>query len=127
MVSGEGAVFPDPSLALVMKAGAIRLDSGDWLVNQHEYWHDLDPFVSDGTNTVLSILARSIDERIAGRNPATAWTVFNDYLTNARTNVFVRNPGCWASPLCSDGGIAIGCKAVLDRDFSTWFVGQIGH
>ena len=65
MVSGEGAVFPDPSLALVMKAGAIRLDSGDWLVNLHEYWHDLDPFVSDGTNTVLSILARSIDERIA--------------------------------------------------------------
>ena len=79
---------------------AVEDPDGDWLVNLHEYWHDLDPFVFDGTNTVLSILARSIDERIAGKNPATALTYFSNYPalgSNASTNALVPNPGCWAA------------------------------
>ena len=30
VVSGEGAVFPDPDKALVLLAGSVRLDVGDW-------------------------------------------------------------------------------------------------
>ena len=93
---------------------AFEDPDGDWLINLHEYWHDLDPFVLDGTNTVLSILARSIDDRIAGKNPATALPIYENYLANAMTNTFVKNASCWA----------------FDIDFSCaspWNSGDYGH
>lgn len=79
---------------------AVEDPDGDGLVNLHEYWHDFDPWVSDGTNTVLSILARSIDDRIAGKNPATALPYFSNYPalgSNSETNALVANSCCWAA------------------------------
>lgn len=87
---------------------------GDGLVNLHEYWHDYDPLVADGSNTVLSVIARSVDSRLAGKNPATAMPVYENYLANAATNVFIRNTNCWTH------GIDFSCA-------SPWNGGDYGH
>jgi hypothetical protein len=42
---------------------AFEDPDGDWLINLHEYWHDLDPFVLDGTNTELSVMTVLSPER----------------------------------------------------------------
>ena len=76
---------------------ALEDPDGDGLANLHEWWHGLEPFVADGSNTVISALVRSVDGRIAGKDPATALPVYVDYLANAATNAFVRNPDCWAA------------------------------
>lgn len=71
-----------------------RLDpDGDYLPNLQEYHHRLDPLMADGSNTVFAAASRSIDERIAGLNPATALPVFSNYPA-CGTNL-VRNAGCW--------------------------------
>ena len=75
---------------------------GDGLINLHEYWHDYDPWVADGSNTVLSILARSVDDRIAGKNPTNSLKFFSGYPGNTSggaTNALVANPSCWAADL----------------------------
>lgn len=53
-----------------------------------------DPEVPDGSNTVFSVASRSIDERIAGKNPTNALPVFLNYPA-CGTNL-VRNTDCWA-------------------------------
>ncbi len=73
---------------------------GDGLVNLHEYWHGYDPWVADGSNTVLSILSRSIDDRIAGKNPTNSLKYYSGYPGNTSggaTNALVSNPCCWAA------------------------------
>ena len=37
---------------------------GDGLINLHEYWADCDPLTQDGSNTVLSVMARSATENL---------------------------------------------------------------
>lgn len=74
----------------------------DGLVNLHEYWHDYDPFIPDGSNTVLSVLARSVDDRLVGKNPATALPFFSNYpaiSSGSTTNALVPNPDCWAAEI----------------------------
>ena len=61
----------------------------DGLINLHEYWTGCDPLTPDGSNTVLSILARSIDDRI------TTLKDINLFL-NYSTPPFERNTNCWA-------------------------------
>lgn len=98
-IDGDG--IPDlweisRSLCYTNSLDAWEDPDSDGLVNLHEYWHDYDPFIPDGSNTVLSVLARSVDDRIAGKNPATALPVYENYLANASTNAFIRNTNCWA-------------------------------
>ena len=80
---------------------------GDGLVNLHEYWAGCDPWTVDGTNTLLSAIATSIDSRIAGvTNAAAAKPIYNNYISNARNGIFERNTNCWAY------GIDLSCASI---------------
>ena len=72
---------------------------GDGLVNLHEYWMDTDPLVSDGANTLLSVVARSVDDRIADVDPTTSVPRFVDFLANAQNGVFIANTNFWGRDL----------------------------
>ena len=37
---------------------------GDGLINLHEYWAGTNPLVPDGSNTLLSVMSRSVDDRL---------------------------------------------------------------
>ena len=66
----------------------------DGLINLHEWWAGTNPLVPDGSNTVLSICCRSIDERIRGKNPGTALRKFSTYEPGnwiANTNFWARD------------------------------------
>ena len=93
---------------------------GDGLVNLHEYWHGYDPWVADGSNTVLSILSRSIDIRLSGKNPQTDLCFYSNYVQNAKQGIFVRNPFCWASE------IDLSCASPWNTgDFGNWRAGTL--
>ena len=66
----------------------------DYLPNAQEYLFDCNPFVDDSSNIVFAVASRSIDERIAGKNPTNALPVFLNY-PSCGTNL-VRNTECWA-------------------------------
>ena len=72
---------------------------GDGLINLHEYWMDTNPLAPDGSNTLLSVAARSIDDRINGIDPVTVIPRFLDYFENGPTNTFVANTNFWARDL----------------------------
>ena len=72
---------------------------GDGLINLHEYWSGTDPLVPDGSNTLLSVAARSIDDRIGGSDPIASVPRFVDYFANGSINVFVANTNFWARDL----------------------------
>ena len=69
---------------------------GDGLINLHEYWMGCDKDIPDGTNTLLSIMARSIDERIAGKDPDEALPIYANYETVTSAYDLVPNTNCWA-------------------------------
>lgn len=73
---------------------AVQDPDGDFLPNLQEYIMDYDPTVPDGSNTIFAVASRSIDERIAGKNPTNALPVFLNYPA-CGTNL-VRNTDCWA-------------------------------
>ena len=75
-------------------ADATLDPDGDWLPNLQEYLMGFDPAVPDGSNTVFAVASRSIDERIADKNPTNALSVFLNYPA-CGTNL-VRNTDCWA-------------------------------
>lgn len=66
----------------------------DGLVNLHEYWASSDPNTFDATNTLLSVCAMSVDNRLTGKDPTKALHKFSDYMANG-TN-FVLNADFWA-------------------------------
>ena len=72
---------------------------GDGLINLHEYWMDTNPLVPDGSNTLLSVAARSIDDRIAGVDPAISVPRFVDFMQNASNGIFIANTNFWARDL----------------------------
>ena len=72
---------------------------GDGLINLHEFWSGTDPLVPDGSNTLLSVASRSIDDRIRGVDPAAAIPRFVDYFANGSNGVFVANTNFWARDL----------------------------
>jgi len=72
---------------------------GDGLINLHEYWCGTHPLVPDGSNTLLSVAARSIDERIRGIDPATDIHRFVNYFANGSNGVFQLNANFWARDL----------------------------
>ena len=87
---------------------------GDGMINLHEYWAGTDPTMPDGSNTVLSVAARSVDERLFGLSPESSLDVYSNYVENASAGQFVRSDQCWAQ------GIDISCA-------SPWHCGQGWH
>ena len=72
---------------------------GDGLINLHEFWCGTHPLVPDGSNTLLSVASRSIDDRIRDVDPSTSISRFVDYFANGTTNVFIANTNFWARDL----------------------------
>jgi len=81
------------------KADAVEDTDGDGLINLHEFWCDTEPLVPDGSNTLLSVMSRSIDDRIRDIDPATAVPLFIDYFTNGASGNFVANTNLWTRNL----------------------------
>ncbi len=95
VAEGKGVLMPDLDSPHVENRGVMELADG--LVNLHEYWTGCDPWTVDGTNTLLSVIATSIDTRIAGvTNVSVAWPLYNNYISNGNAGIFERNANCWA-------------------------------
>lgn len=72
----------------------------DELINLHEYWANTNPYISDGSNTALSVLCRSVDDRLrVAVAPPESMPIYNDYYVNASNGVFELNSSCWARDL----------------------------
>ena len=72
---------------------------GDGLINLHEYWCGTHPLVPDGSNTMLSVASRSIDDRIKDVDPTEAVPRFVNYFVNGSNGVFQLNTNFWARDL----------------------------
>ena len=72
---------------------------GDGLVNLHEFWAGTHPLVPDGSNTLLSVAARSIDDRIEAIDTSVDLPRFTDYFANGENGVFLANTNFWARDL----------------------------
>lgn len=99
LFDNDGDDLPDVwecahGLSWTNSADAAEDGDLDYLPNLQEYLFGCDPFVNDGSNTVFAAASRSIDERIAGKNPTNALPVFLNYPA-CGTNL-VRNTECWA-------------------------------
>ncbi len=70
---------------------------GDGLINLHEFWCGTHPLVPDGSNTLLSVVARSIDDRIKGKVPDGTLQKFFNYEGNGASGIFDLNTNCWAN------------------------------
>jgi len=68
---------------------------GDGLINLHEFWAGTDPLTADGSNTLLSVCARSVDDRIKSINVSNSLGCFINYFENASNQFFVANTNYW--------------------------------
>ena len=73
----------------------------DGLINLHEFWAGTSPTVPDGSNTVLSICSRSVDERLRScHGEGERRYLYRDYPHSASNLVLQglleRNQTCWA-------------------------------
>ena len=69
---------------------------GDGLINLHEFWCGTHPLMPDGWDTLFSVVSRSIDDRIDGKNPTNSLCLFENYFVNGTNCVFQVNPNFWA-------------------------------
>ena len=70
---------------------------GDGIINLHEYWAGCNPLVPDGSNTLLSVMARSIDDRIRGKTASVMTKArFLNYPVDSVSSGFQPNTNCWA-------------------------------
>ncbi len=97
-----------------IEGGGYGDEDGDGLINLHEWWAGTDPCTPDGSNTVLSVVTRSIDPRIVNFTPGASQNIYLNYVENGYSGLFVRNNGCWAFD------IDISCA-------SPWHDGVGGH
>ena len=73
---------------------------GDGLINLHEFWAGTNPLVPDGSNTLLSVCSRGVDDRIRDiADPSAAVSRFINFETNGRNGLFVTNTNFWAHDL----------------------------
>lgn len=92
------------------KNDALQDADGDGLINLHEYWAGTDPLTPDGSNTLLSVCARSVDDRLAGVNTTNDVCRFVDFFHNASNEVFVINTNLW----CRD--VDLSCVSIWHHD-----------
>ena len=78
---------------------AVEDLDGDGLINLHEQWANCDPNIPDGSNTVLSVISRSVNDRLTGKASTTSIGKFLNYRTTSGgySYNFVTNPLFWAS------------------------------
>ena len=96
--------------ALEESHGETDDNDRDGLINLHEYWAGTDPLTPDGSNTLLSVCARSVDDRLAGINLTNDVCRFIDFFRNASNEVFVVNTNLW----CRD--VDLSCVSVWHQD-----------
>lgn len=100
----NGNTLPDwwedvTGLSMVTNGGLYADTDSDGLINLHEYWAGTDPLTPDGSNTFLSVVSRSIDDRIKDKSPAGTLQKFLNYHVNGTNGVFDINPECWANDI----------------------------
>ncbi len=76
---------------------------GDGLINLHEFWCGTHPLVPDGSNTLLSVASRSIDDRLLGKSATNSLCLFENYFENGTNGVFQTNANFWASDVDFSG------------------------
>ena len=87
------ALHADAGLSSTNSADAYLDLDGDGLINLHEYWANCNPLTCDGTNTALSVMARSVDERLAN---TTCTCIYSTYNQSAVLNGLQKNENSWA-------------------------------
>lgn len=112
----------DAGLSPTNAADAFVDYDSDGLINLHEYWAKCDPTVPDGSNTVLSIMTRSIDGRLSGNAVGTIdkFIVYNSILS---TN-------CWAYTIntsCASANNSYGLSRRAGTAISPWHVAVASH
>ncbi len=90
--------------------GGIDDNDGDGMINLHEFWAGTDPLTPDGSNTLLSVCARSVDDRLERFNTVDDTCRFVDFFHNASNEVFVVNTNLW----CRD--VDLSCVSMWHRD-----------
>ena len=75
--------------------GATADNDYDGLINLYEFWTGCNPLSPDGTNSLLSVLSRSVDDRIARDFELFKLDRFENYLLNGYNLSFVDNPDFW--------------------------------
>ena len=68
---------------------------GDGLVSLHEYWTGSDPGLPDGSNTLLSVCCRSVDERLSSNSVGK----ITKFASNGYGSVY--NTNCWSYGICA--------------------------
>ena len=96
---------------------------GDGHINLYEYWAGTDPnnLIEDGSGTALVAGSRSVDDRIADKQPTLATSYYNGfgsgaYPTNTPlTNiVFTLNTDCWLY------GVDLSCMSIWSDQSHDW-------
>lgn len=70
----------------------------DGLINLHEYWAGTDPLTPDGSNTLLSVLSRSVDDRLKNAT-GDVLSIYSEYVQNGWRTNFISNTACWAAEI----------------------------
>ena len=73
------------------------------MINLHEYWCGTHPLVPDGSNTLLSVAARAIDDRLYGTSATNTLCLFDNYFVNGSNGVFQINTNFWAKDVDFSG------------------------
>jgi len=87
----------DAGLSPTNSADAFVDFDSDGLINLHEYWAKCNPAVPDGSNTVLSIMARSVDGRLVATDVNNTKCKCANYRTNGYSHMFFTNSNFWAT------------------------------
>ena len=75
--------------------GTYADTDGDGLTDYLEYVAGTDPLVPDGSNTLLSVMSRSIDCRLSGKVASNSMDMFVNYAANGYSHVFEPDSNCW--------------------------------
>ena len=75
----------------------------DGLINLHEFWSGTHPLTPDGSNTLLSVVARATNDRIFGISATNSLCLFDNYFANGSNGVFQINTNFWAKDVDFSG------------------------
>ena len=86
-------IHADAGLSPTNEADAFIDYDSDGLVNLHEFWTGCDPLSPDGSNTVLSVMARAVDVRLPG---TTMRCLYSNYSLNGVQSGLIKDVSNWA-------------------------------